>query len=156
MSRPLSILFIVSFSVKTPGPVLCLYGNPNTGTAIVQLTTGEVLRILPSDSSEGCVLSPWLLDSGASLKYDEMVRCEKMELAVFNGKVLMLSCNTTESYSLPQERVIGLCESRCLLFIDDLKVISGCTSYAQHDEFLLLTTNTHICHFVPLNSDPKG
>ena len=73
--------------MKTPGPVLCLHGNPNTGTAIVQLTTGEVLRV--SDGFDGCVLSPWLLESGSSLKYDEMVRCEKMELVVFNGKVFI-------------------------------------------------------------------
>ena len=56
----------------------------------------------------------------------------------------------------PQERVIGLCESRCQLYVDDLKVISGCISFAVHDEFLLLTNNTHVCHFFPLNSDPKG
>lgn len=122
-------------TVPCPGPVLCLYGNPNTGTAIVQLTSGEVMKL----NAEGSGLSPWLLDSGSPLKYDELVRCEKMELALFNGK----------------ERVIGHCESRCLLYIDDLKVISGCTSFAVHDEFLLLTTNAHILHLMPLNSDPK-
>lgn len=75
-----------SSSVKAPGPVLCLHGNPSTGTVVMQLMTGEVLRV-SSANSEGCTLSPWLLDSGASLRYEETVHCEKMELAVFNGKV---------------------------------------------------------------------
>lgn len=51
---------------------------------------------------------------------------------------------------------MGLCETRWLLYIDDLKLISGCTSFTVHDEFLLLTTNTHVCHFVSLQSEPKG
>lgn len=87
---PTTIFYSVSSSaVKAPGPVLCLHGNPSTGTAVLQLTTGEVLRVSSAaDSSEGCVLSPWLLDSGSSLKYEGMVHCEKMELALFNGKVL--------------------------------------------------------------------
>ena len=71
--------------VRAPGPILCLHGNPDTGTAIVQLTSGEVMKI--SVDSEGCVLSPWLLDSGSSLRYDGLVHCEKMELALFNRKV---------------------------------------------------------------------
>lgn len=75
-----------SSSVLAPGPILCLHGNPDTGTAVMQLTSGEVMKISSVDS-EGCVLSPWLLDSGSSLRYDGSVHCEKMELALFNGKV---------------------------------------------------------------------
>ena len=52
--------------------------------------------------------------------------------------------------------MIGLCEGRCLLYVDDLKVTSGCTSFGVHDEFLLLTMNTHVCRFISLHSDPKG
>ena len=51
---------------------------------------------------------------------------------------------------------MGLCSSRSALYVDDLKVASGCTSFAIHDEFLLLTTNSHTCRFISLNSDPKG
>lgn len=70
-----------------PGPILCLHGNSDTGTVVVQLVSGEVMKLTSADP-EGCVLSPWLLDSGSSLRYDELVHCEKMQLALFNGKVL--------------------------------------------------------------------
>ena len=44
------------------------------------------MRVTP-DNPDGCGLSPWLLDSGAPLIYEDEVHCEKMELAVFNEKV---------------------------------------------------------------------
>ena len=50
---------------------------------------------------------------------------------------------------------MGLCESRNLLYVDDVKVETGCMSFAVHDEFLLLTTVKHVCRFIPLHSDPK-
>ncbi len=55
-----------------------------------------------------------------------------------------------------QERVVGLCESRNLLYVNDLKVETGCMSFAVHNEFLLITTVKHACRFIPLHSDPKG
>lgn len=76
-----------------PAPILCLHSNPDTGTVVVQLTSGEVMRVTP-DLLEGCSLSPWLLDSGASLKYEDQVHCEKMQLACFNGKVRSRLCVT--------------------------------------------------------------
>ena len=55
-----------------------------------------------------------------------------------------------------QERVVGLSDRRCKLYVDDLELTSGCTSFAVHDEYLLLITNTHFCRFVSLHSDPRG
>ncbi len=33
---------------------------------------------------------------------------------------------------------------------------SGCTSFALHNEFLLLTTTAHVLRFVSLSSEPQG
>ena len=33
---------------------------------------------------------------------------------------------------------------------------SGCTSFAVHNEFLVLTTTAHLLRFLSLNSVPKG
>lgn len=52
--------------------------------------------------------------------------------------------------------MVGLCEYRGWLYVDALRVLTGCTSFAVHDEFLLVTTNTHILRFISLHSDPKG
>ena len=76
-----------SFSVSAPAPIVCLHGNPDTGTVVLQLASGEVMKV-SADDSGGFVLSPWCCaDSGSSLKYESLVHCEKMELAVFNEKV---------------------------------------------------------------------
>ena len=66
---------------------MCLHGNPDTGTTVVQLTSGEVMQVSALESGGGCGLSPWCcVDSGSNLKYESQVHCEKMELAMFNGK----------------------------------------------------------------------
>ena len=55
-----------------------------------------------------------------------------------------------------QEWVVGLSESRRTLYVGDRKLITGCTSFAVHNEFLVFTTDTHTCRFLPLDSDPSG
>ena len=55
-----------------------------------------------------------------------------------------------------QERVVGLCEGRNLLYVDDLRVETGCMSFVVHDEFILITTVKHACRCIPLHSEPKG
>ena len=79
-------LYLCSCSIVAPGPILCVYSNPDTSTAIVQLTSGEVWKISPVDL-ESFSLTPWELDSGCCLTFGEHSHCEKMELAFFNGKV---------------------------------------------------------------------
>ena len=55
-----------------------------------------------------------------------------------------------------KEWVVGLSESRRTLYVGDRKLITGCTSFAVHNEFLVFTTDTHTCRFLPLDSDPSG
>ena len=83
-----TVMFFSSLTMA-PGPVLCLHGNPDTGTVVMQLLSGEVMKVMPTspESTDGCGLSPWLLDSGSPLRYKEQIHCDRMELAVFNGKV---------------------------------------------------------------------
>lgn len=57
---------------------------------------------------------------------------------------------------LQQECIVGLSESRRALYVGDRKLITGCTSFAVHNEFLVFTTDTHTCRFLSLNSDLKG
>ena len=87
----LFILQNVSCSVLVPGSVLSLCANPDTGTAVVQLTSGKVMKYSMLDS-EKYDLSPWQLDSGSNLNFGEQLCCEKIELALFNGKVWFYSC----------------------------------------------------------------
>lgn len=81
---PLSCI-TCSCSVSVPGPVLCLYGNPDTNTAVVQLISGEVLRWEGMEKTQPPSLSSWMLGSGHPMKFEQ--QCGKIELALFNGKV---------------------------------------------------------------------
>ena len=57
---------------------------------------------------------------------------------------------------IQQECVVGLSESRRTLYVGDRKLVTGCNSFAVHNEFLLFTTDKHTCRFIPLDSDPQG
>lgn len=80
-SSPLSpLLRPPSRTILSPGPLLCLTANPDTQTAIAQLTDGTILKY---DSS--CLL-PWQLPSGQELKFPEQA-CDHITLATFNRQV---------------------------------------------------------------------
>ena len=51
---------------------------------------------------------------------------------------------------------MGLYSFRRMLYVGVERVAGGCTSFAIHDEFLVLTTEDHTCRFLALDSEPKG
>ena len=72
--------------MSVPGGVVCLRGNPDTGTVVVQLSSGDILNWNASSTvSEHPALSARILDSGHPLKL--LQPCGKIELALFSGKV---------------------------------------------------------------------
>ena len=52
-----------------------------------------------------------------------------------------------------QETVIGLTE-RYHLYLNNAELASNCTSFCLHDEFLLITTHSHMLQCVCLSSTP--
>ncbi len=73
--------------MNVTGGVVCLYGNPNTGTVVVQLSSGDILNWNGTEATEQSLpLSPRLLgDSRTPLRLAQP--CGKIELTLFNGKV---------------------------------------------------------------------
>ncbi len=76
--------------MNVTGGVVCLYGNPDTGTVVVQLSSGDILNWNGTEATEQSLpLSPRLLgDSRTPLRLAQP--CGKIELTLFNGKV----CNS--------------------------------------------------------------
>ena len=70
--------------------------------------------------------------------------------------VVKVQINFKSKFYLFQEHLIGLCEFRRSLYVGNKKIVTGCTSFGVHDEFLLLTTDSHTCRVIPLNSDVDG
>ena len=55
-----------------------------------------------------------------------------------------------------QERVIALNTRLRSLYLDNWKVSTGVSSFDLHDKFVVFTTDSHTCQFIPLDSDPRG
>ena len=55
-----------------------------------------------------------------------------------------------------QDRVVGLNVFRRLLYVDDTKIATGVTTFDLHNEFLIYTTDSHMCCCVSLTSDLCG
>ncbi|XP_071794308.1 elongator complex protein 1-like isoform X2 [Asterias amurensis] len=53
-----------------------------------------------------------------------------------------------------QEVVLGLTE-RYRFYINESEFMSNCTSFAVHDEYLLMTTHSHTCRCISLRTNPK-
>ncbi|XP_067666360.1 elongator complex protein 1-like [Haliotis asinina] len=96
-----------------------------TPSVAVQLCDGTVLQYLTDVDS----LLPWNLESGQDLQLPHA--CSQMSVCLIGG----------------EEVVLGLTD-RYRFYVNDKEIASNCTSYAVHDEFLLLTTLSHTCRCI--------
>jgi elongator complex protein 1 len=55
----------------------------------------------------------------------------------------------------PQEVVIGLTE-HSRLYVNDKEIANNCSSFFVHDEYLLLTTTSHVLRCLSILPDGKG
>ncbi|KAK7115940.1 elongator complex protein 1-like [Littorina saxatilis] len=123
--------------VPVEGEVISLSVDPcNPDSVAVQLSTGHVLKFNPENEA----LLPWEKASGEELHFP--FPCPHMEVTSFNG----------------EEAVLGLTD-RFRFYVNGVEVASNCTSFAVHDEFLLLTTLSHtvrcINRHTPLKDLPQ-
>lgn len=107
--------------VMVEDSVISLSVNPDAASSVaVQLISGTVLRFSLEDES----LLPWETANGQYLHFP--FACSQMEVTSFCG----------------EEAVLGLTD-RFRFYVNGIEVASNCTSFAIHDEFLLLTTLSH-------------
>ncbi|XP_078667379.1 elongator complex protein 1-like isoform X2 [Branchiostoma floridae x Branchiostoma belcheri] len=105
-------------------------------TVAIELTDGTVLRY-HMDRIAGCpVLEPWTCQTGQPVRFP--VLCSQLGLCVMAG----------------QETVLGLTD-RFRFFVNGDEISSNCTSFAVHDDHLLLTTHAHTCTCLPLHMGSK-
>ncbi|XP_077988781.1 elongator complex protein 1-like isoform X3 [Glandiceps talaboti] len=119
---------VASSSTIVDGKVYCIHSN--TGDSVViQLMDGSLLQF----DTTTCTATPWTMKSGLQIRFPQP--CVQMSVCQFAG----------------EEAVLGLTE-RYRLYVNDTEVASNCTSFAVHQEFLLLTTHSHTCRCVSLNN----
>ncbi|XP_019627149.1 PREDICTED: elongator complex protein 1-like [Branchiostoma belcheri] len=105
-------------------------------TVAIELTDGTVLRY-HMDRIAGCpVLEPWRSQTGQPVRFP--VLCSQLGLCTMAG----------------QETVLGLTD-RFRFFVNGDEISSNCTSFAVHDDHLLLTTHAHTCTCLPLHMGSK-
>ncbi|KAK3610232.1 hypothetical protein CHS0354_022286 [Potamilus streckersoni] len=115
----------VKSSVPVAGFVYNVSCDPDSGDVAIQLTDGSVFKY---DKDSDLVL-PWETASGDELKFP--LQCSQMSVCQIGGEMA----------------VLGLTE-RYRFFVNDIEVASNCTSFAVHEEFLLLTTLVHTCRCI--------
>ncbi|XP_038077716.1 elongator complex protein 1-like isoform X2 [Patiria miniata] len=103
---------------------------------------GQVYRVSCNPSTE--TIAVQLVDGSVVTTDNEPIvklpqPCTQMALCTMGG----------------QEVVLGLTE-RYRFYINETEFASNCTSFAVHDEYLLMTTHSHTCRCISLNSNPKA
>ncbi|NWV28947.1 ELP1 protein, partial [Origma solitaria] len=111
-------------SVPVDGEVISLYCSPVTKTVALQLADRRILKYLWEASTP--VLEPWRSSSGSAVQFPYC--CVQTSITRISG----------------EEVILGLTD-RCRFFVNDTEVASNITSFATHNEFLLVTTNSHTC-----------
>ncbi|XP_067313213.1 elongator complex protein 1 [Pseudorasbora parva] len=116
--------------VPVDGHVISLCHSLRNGTVALQLEDGQ-MRKLCMDSSE-LSLTEWKDSTGNTINFPR-------------------PCVQTALCSLSREEyLIGLTE-RSHLYIGDSLVASNISSFVVYDDFLLLTTHSHMCHCLNLS-----
>ncbi|CAH1797491.1 unnamed protein product [Owenia fusiformis] len=96
---------------------------------LVQLNNGTLLDFhYDTDLEVGSVV-PHLDDSGLEVVFPQP--CIHMAVCTLGG----------------QDVVVGLTE-RYRFYVNDIEIATNCTSFAVHDDYLLLTTHAHTCRCI--------
>uniref|UniRef100_A0A803T8I5 IkappaB kinase complex-associated protein n=1 Tax=Anolis carolinensis TaxID=28377 RepID=A0A803T8I5_ANOCA len=120
----------ISSHLTMAGDVISLCYNAKTKVVALQLSDGQIMKY---HWAETPTVNPWQSSSGSAVRFPSP--CMQIALAVLCG----------------EETVFGLTD-RCRFFINDTEIASNVTSFAIHDEFLLLTTHLHTCQCVSLKN----
>ncbi|XP_042304851.1 elongator complex protein 1 isoform X2 [Sceloporus undulatus] len=121
----------ISSPVTVAGDVISLCVNAKTKVVALQLSDGQIMKYLWG--AETPTVIPWLNTSGSAVQFPSP--CMQVALAMISG----------------EETIFGLTD-RCRFFINDTEVASNITSFAIHDEFLLMTTHLHTCQCLSLKN----
>ncbi|KAG9480499.1 hypothetical protein GDO78_012127 [Eleutherodactylus coqui] len=116
-------------AVSIDGHIISVFYNTKTKTCALQTANGQIWKYLWESPSP--VLEPWKDAMGQNVKFQHP--CMKTAVTEMGG----------------EEVVLGLTD-RFHLFINNSLVATNITSFAIHDEFLLFTTHSHTCRYVPL------
>ncbi|XP_064620717.1 putative elongator complex protein 1 isoform X2 [Lineus longissimus] len=102
---------------------------PETGNILVQLKDGILLKYEYDEEEEEAQVLPWQTSSGLEIGLPQ-------------------TCNHIAVCTIGDEEVVlGLTE-RYRFYVNGMEVASNCTSFAVHDEFLLLATHAHTCRCI--------
>jgi elongator complex protein 1 len=113
-------------------PVLQLESNADTKTVIIEFIDGSIM-VYNSDQKSDSVpfVSPWTTKLGQEVSFS--LPCAKIKTAVVDN----------------EEVVLGLSDW-AKFYVNGKEVVGDCTSFAVHENFILLTTHSHTCRFIPL------
>ncbi|XP_043916910.1 elongator complex protein 1 [Protopterus annectens] len=115
--------------VTVDGLVMSLCYNPKHRIVVLQMTDGQLLKYLCE--SYPPLLEPWTDSSGSEISFPQP--CVQTALCTISGEVA----------------VLGLTD-RSHLYVNDAKVATNISSFILYEEFLLVTSHSHVCHCLNL------
>ncbi|XP_041845937.1 elongator complex protein 1 [Melanotaenia boesemani] len=121
----------VRSQVEVDGVVVSMVHSSRTGTVALQLEDGQIRKLL-WDCLEP-TLEDWRDSSGCSIGFP--VSCIQTALCSISG----------------EEHLLGLTD-RSHLYAGDTELASNICSFAVCDDFLLITTHSHICRCLQLSA----
>uniref|UniRef100_A0A8C1XCB8 Elongator complex protein 1 n=1 Tax=Cyprinus carpio TaxID=7962 RepID=A0A8C1XCB8_CYPCA len=124
-------IYVYGQDVPVDGFVISLCHSLGNGTVALQLDDGQIRKV-HMDSSE-LSLTEWKDSTGNIINFPRP--CVQTALCTLSG----------------EEHLIGLTE-RSHLYIGDSLVASNISSFVVYDDFLLLTTHSHMCHCLNLST----
>ncbi|XP_031424858.1 elongator complex protein 1 isoform X2 [Clupea harengus] len=124
-------LLQISSQVCVPKHVISVCHSGKSNTVALQLEDGQIRKLL----WEGCELAtvPWEDSTGSHVNFPQP--CEHTALCTISG----------------EEFPLGLTD-RAHLYLGDTELASGVSSFVVCDDFLLLTTHSHTCRCIQLNT----
>jgi elongator complex protein 1 len=128
-----NLTVIESGSFPCEGLVQCFHGNHDTGSVAMEMADGKTYKYKGNG-----VMVPWLAQDGDHVTFGG-TSCDQIASCMFDDD---------------KECLVGLSTRTCQFFVNNVKVLSGCTSFAIHDQFILLTTNSHALQLVNRHGNP--
>ncbi|XP_046853969.1 putative elongator complex protein 1 [Xenia sp. Carnegie-2017] len=125
-------IYQIFFPVKN---LLRLSVNVDTSSVALELTDGSIMKY--TSDSEHVKLEPWFDADG-------------------NAVSLLQPCEHIAVVKIGKEEVVIGLTRHGRLYVNNKEIANNCSSFFVHDEFLLVTTTSHLLRCFSILSDGKG
>ncbi|XP_065189160.1 putative elongator complex protein 1 [Sycon ciliatum] len=154
------VKLVMKSSLAMEKPIYRVTSNPDRRLAVVQLNDGTVWKVLVGGDGgdDGLALEAWPattpggVDTAPPLTLSPYGYGSDNNIDVPSGLQLSVPCSSFGLCVMGDEDVVLALTDHYRLFVNGFELSTNCTSFAVHDEYLLLTTHSHTCRCISLTT----